>query len=114
MFTLMATNYFGTVNFEERYLEWELAEFSFFTAIGCVDCKDAMIINATTGELLLEYADKTITDYRQYLNFEFIVFLSFGKGWLNCQPFALAARPRSWRADFPLFSIFYIFIHENL
>ena len=100
MFTLIATNYFGTVNFEESYLEWELAEFSFFTAIGCVDCKDAMIINATTGELLLEYADKTITDYRQYLNFEFIVFLSFGWGWLNCQPFALPARPRSWRAAF--------------
>ena len=64
MFTLFATNHFETVKFEESYLEWKLAEQMFYTAVKCVDCKEAVIMDATTGEILLEYDKNTITDYR--------------------------------------------------
>lgn len=55
MYIVTATNFVNTVTFEEYYLERKLAFDMFNTATKCVDCEQAMIISATTGEVLAEY-----------------------------------------------------------
>ena len=66
MFTLIAKNHFNTVEFEESYLEWELAEQMFNVARKCVDCKCAVLLNAATGEVILDWdaVKHILEDYR--------------------------------------------------
>lgn len=55
MFEITARNHVNTVDFDEYYLDRELAITTFNTATKCVDCACAMLINALTGEVMREY-----------------------------------------------------------
>ena len=55
MFTVTAHNHFHIVNFEESYLEFDLALFAFNTAVKCADCENAMLIDALTGEIIMAW-----------------------------------------------------------
>lgn len=55
MYTVTAHNHFKTINFEETYLEFDLALFAFNTAVECVDCENAMLMNALTGEIIMAW-----------------------------------------------------------
>lgn len=55
MYTVFATNHFGTVHFEQTYLEKKLAYDTFKIAIKCEDCKSATVMDALTGEILEEF-----------------------------------------------------------
>lgn len=55
MYTVIAHNHFRTVNFEESYLEFDLALFAFNTATKCADCENAILISALTGEIIMAW-----------------------------------------------------------
>ncbi len=66
MYELNARNHVDTVNFEEYYLESDYSLQMFKVACKCVDCKYAVLLNACTGEILLDYngVTHTLRDYR--------------------------------------------------
>ena len=55
MYTLYAYNHFGTVSREWNFLEKSYAVEMFNTAARCVDCKLAQLVDAITGEIIMEY-----------------------------------------------------------
>lgn len=55
MFEVTATNHVRTVEFDEYYLENDMAILAFNTAMKCVDCSHALLMNALTGEIMREY-----------------------------------------------------------
>lgn len=61
MFTVFAFNHANTVDFEKSYLEWDYALQIFNTATKCEDCRSAFIIDATTGELIMDWNANTKT-----------------------------------------------------
>ena len=63
MYTVFANNHFETVNFEQSFLEYTLAEMVFKTACKCEDCASAMMMNALTGEVLADFNNGKITTY---------------------------------------------------
>lgn len=59
MYELIARNHFHSVEFEEYYLERELAEQMFGIACKCCDCEYAILLHAGTGEVLMDYSGIT-------------------------------------------------------
>lgn len=55
MYTVYANNHFNDVNFEQSFLELKLAQDVFNVATKCVDCTKATLINALTGEVLMDF-----------------------------------------------------------
>ena len=55
MYTVFANNHFRTVEFEESYLEFNLALFAFNAAVKCADCENAILIDALTGEIIMAW-----------------------------------------------------------
>lgn len=63
MYTVYAYNYLKTIEFERSFLNEELAIMIFETAIKCVDCANACIIDATTGEVLRDWEEGKLEIY---------------------------------------------------
>ena len=62
MYTVNARNHFRTVEFEQSYLEFDLALFAFNAAVKCADCENAMLLDALTGEIIMAWDyDKGLT-----------------------------------------------------
>ena len=55
MFTVTAHNHFRTVEFEQNYLDFDLALLAFNTATKCEDCAGAMLLDALTGEIVMAW-----------------------------------------------------------
>ena len=53
MFTVYAITHNGCT-FEKTYIDVDYAAMVFLTATNCEDIKDAYIMDATTGEILVE------------------------------------------------------------
>lgn len=64
MFTVIATTNFGK-NWEMTCIDDELAYMLFDTARKAVDCASAIVIDATTGEVLAEYEHNKLTYYNE-------------------------------------------------
>lgn len=100
MFEVFAFTYDNETTFDKYYLDWEYALQVFNIACKCEDCRSAFIVDATTGELILDKAD--LEKMKQQLPTFLVSFFSFqqrGCGFRTS--FTLpAARPRPWRAEF--------------
>lgn len=59
MYTVYAKNHALTINFEETYLDLDLALFTYDTAKKCEDCASVDLMDALTGEILKNW------DYRK-------------------------------------------------
>lgn len=57
MFEVLAFTHDNKTTFDKYYLDWEYALTVFNTACKCEDCRSAFIVDATTGELILDKAD---------------------------------------------------------
>lgn len=55
MYTVFAKNHVGTVDNEWNFLEYSLALQMFMVATDCIDCARAELMNAMTGELIMEF-----------------------------------------------------------
>ncbi len=64
MYTVYANNYFKTIEFERSFLSEKSAIFTFETAMKCVDCASACIIDATTGEVLRDWEKGKLEIYK--------------------------------------------------
>ena len=64
MFTVMARTHFGKT-WEMTCIDDEMAYMLFDTARKAVDCKNAVIVDATTGEILAEYENGKLTYYSE-------------------------------------------------
>lgn len=62
MFTVTATTHSGKI-WEQTYIDGEYAVIDFYTATSAVDCKNVMLVDATTGEVHMEwdYLTKEVT-----------------------------------------------------
>lgn len=55
MYTVIATNHFKDVRFEQTYLSFETAKRTFEIATKCRDAKGACLVSALTGEIILDW-----------------------------------------------------------
>ena len=55
MYEVIANNKIDTIKFDEYYMDKDYARLTFDTAMKCVDCAEVILMDATTGEILLSW-----------------------------------------------------------